>query len=69
MEKHRKYCIIPFAERLITESHMKKFFAGIDLGGTKILTVITDSDRSVLSKIRVPSESLRGVDHVIGNMF
>lgn len=48
---------------------MKKFFAGIDLGGTKILTVITDSDRSVLSKIRVPSESLKGVDHVIGNMF
>lgn len=48
---------------------MKKYFAGIDLGGTKILTVIADSERNVLSKVKVLSESIKGVDHVIGNMF
>lgn len=48
---------------------MNKYFAGIDLGGTKILTVIADENRNLLSKIKIPTESPEGVQHVINNMF
>lgn len=48
---------------------MKKYFGGIDLGGTKILTVVTDENRNTLAKVKVATESVKGVEHVIGNMF
>lgn len=48
---------------------MKDFFAGIDLGGTKILTVITDENRKILSKVKIPTESYKGVEKVIERMF
>ena len=49
---------------------MKKgFFAGIDLGGTKILTVVTDSEKKVLAKTKIPTEAALGVDAVLDNIF
>lgn len=53
----------------MTDSRKKEFFAGIDLGGTKILTVVTDSEKNVLAKIKIPTEASRGVDAVLDNIF
>ena len=47
----------------------KEFFAGIDLGGTKILTVVTDSEKNVLAKTKIPTEAARGVSVVLDNIF
>jgi len=46
----------------------KGFYAGIDLGGTKILTVIEDSERNVLAKTKIPTEATRGVGVVMDNI-
>jgi len=48
---------------------MKKYFAGIDLGGTKILTVVKDELRNVVAKVKLDTEPAKGVDRVIQNMF
>lgn len=53
----------------MTDSMKKGFFAGIDLGGTKILTVVTDSEKRVLAKTKIPTEAALGVDTVLGNIF
>ena len=53
----------------MTDSMKKGFFAGIDLGGTKILTVVTDSEKKVLAKTKIPTEAALGVDTVLGNIF
>ena len=44
------------------------FYAGIDLGGTKILTVIEDAERNVLAKTKIPTEATRGVGVVMDNI-
>ena len=46
----------------------KGFYAGIDLGGTKILTVIEDKERNVLAKTKIPTEATRGVSIVMDNI-
>lgn len=46
----------------------KGFYAGIDLGGTKILTVIEDKERNVLAKTKIPTEAARGVGVVMDNI-
>jgi glucokinase len=43
-------------------------FAGIDLGGTKILVLVTDARGSVLGDARVATEAREGVEAVIGRM-
>jgi glucokinase len=48
---------------------MSKFYAGIDLGGTKILTFLCNEDRQILSRSRVLTEADKGVDKVIANMI
>ena len=53
----------------MTDSMKKGFFAGIDLGGTKILTVVTDSEKKVLAKTKIPTEAALGVDAVLANIF
>ena len=53
----------------MTDSMKKGFLAGIDLGGTKILTVVTDSEKKVLAKTKIPTEAALGVDTVLGNIF
>ena len=47
----------------------KEFFAVIDLGGTKILTVVTDAEKRVLAKTKIPTEAARGVSVVLDNIF
>jgi glucokinase len=47
---------------------MKRYYAGIDLGGTKIRTVITDEKKKVLSDIRKNTEPLSGVENVMKNI-
>ena len=51
------------------ESHVKKYFTGIDLGGTKILTVVTDEFKNVVAKVKLDTEPSKGVEGVVWNMF
>ncbi|MBR4489457.1 ROK family protein [bacterium] len=46
----------------------KALYAGIDLGGTKILTVVEDGERNVLAKTKIPTEASRGVGVVMDNI-
>ncbi|MGI6395306.1 MAG: ROK family protein [bacterium] len=48
---------------------MKSFFAGIDLGGTKILTVVADEKKNIVAKIKIATEAEKGVEHVVENMI
>jgi len=48
---------------------MNKFYAGIDLGGTKILTFLCDSNRKILARIRTSTNAEKGVDVVIERMI
>ena len=43
---------------------------GVDLGGTKIEGVIVDADAptSVIRRVRMPTESERGYDHIVGRI-
>ena len=43
---------------------------GIDLGGTKIEGVVLKSktDPSVIARLRVPTESAKGYEHIIGQI-
>ena len=49
-------------------TNKKSFYAGIDLGGTKILTVIEDEERNVLAKTKIPTEATLGVCIVMDNI-
>ena len=53
----------------MNNSGKNRFFAGIDLGGTKILTVVTDSKKNVLARTRIPTEATGGVGTVMDNIF
>jgi len=46
----------------------RRYFVGIDLGGTNIKGGIVDEDRTVLSRVSIPTEADQGPDHVIGRM-
>lgn len=48
---------------------MNKFYAGIDLGGTKILTFLGNEERQILSKVKTSTEAAKGVDSVIEKMI
>ncbi len=48
---------------------MTKFYAGIDLGGTKILTFLCNDERKVLSRVRTSTEAAKGVNAVITKMI
>jgi fructokinase len=41
---------------------------GIDLGGTKIEGVVLDADNRVVRRQRVPTESARGYEHIVGRV-
>lgn len=53
----------------MVENFGKNFFAGVDLGGTKILTVIADEKRSILSKVKIPTQAAEGAEVVFNNIF
>ena len=46
----------------------RDYYAGIDLGGTKILVLITDDAGNVLGDTRVPTLAHEGVEAVIGRL-
>ena len=52
----------------MTSGNKRDLYAGIDLGGTKILTVIEDSKRNVLSKTKTPTEAMLGIGVVMDNI-
>lgn len=47
---------------------MADFFAGVDLGGTKILTVVVDKNRNLLGRTKIPTEAESGVTRVFSNI-
>lgn len=48
---------------------MKKYIIGVDLGGTKIATVLTDACGKILGRGELATEADRGQDAVIENVF
>ncbi len=52
----------------MNSENKKGLYAGIDLGGTKILTVIEDGERNLLAKTKIPTEATRGVSAVMDNI-
>lgn len=47
---------------------MRDLVAGIDLGGTKILTVLANRDGRVLGRVMMPTEADRGREHVLDRL-
>ncbi|MEJ6950282.1 ROK family protein [Natronospora cellulosivora (SeqCode)] len=47
---------------------MKEYFIGVDLGGTKILTAVSDSKGNIIEKVKVATEALKGQEQVINNI-
>ena len=48
---------------------MSSHVVGIDIGGTKLATVVADKDGNVLQKVRKPTESERGPRHAVQLML
>jgi len=47
---------------------MSNYYIGVDLGGTKILTAISNDKGEILKKIKLPTEAEKGKDHIIDNI-
>lgn len=48
---------------------MEKYYLGLDLGGTKILTGLADSDGNIITRSRRDTEAELGEDKIIENMI
>ena len=48
---------------------MKNHVVGIDIGGTKLATVVADSTGHILSKVRKPTLAERGPEYAIQSLF
>ena len=48
---------------------MKKHVVGIDIGGTKLATVVADSTGHILNKVRKPTLAERGPEYVLQLLF
>ncbi len=44
---------------------MNSYVIGIDIGGTKLATVVADKDGNILQKVRKPTESEKGPNHAV----
>ena len=44
---------------------MNSHVIGIDIGGTKLATVVADKDGNILQKVRKPTESEKGPRHAV----
>ena len=44
---------------------MDSYVVGIDIGGTKLATVVADKDGNILQKVRKPTESEKGPDRAV----
>ncbi len=47
---------------------MQRYYAGVDLGGTKILTAVADGSGSILARSRLPTEVEEGEERIIANI-
>ncbi|MCG9128481.1 ROK family protein [Candidatus Poribacteria bacterium] len=48
---------------------MSEYVIGIDIGGTKLATVVADKNAKILNKIRRPTESNKGPEFAIQTLF
>lgn len=48
---------------------MKAYVVGIDIGGTKLATVVADSAGHILSKVRKPTLAEKGPEYALGLLF
>ena len=48
---------------------MTQYLVGIDIGGTKLATVVADIDGTILHKVRQPTEARYGSDHVVSKLI
>ncbi|MFP4662291.1 MAG: ROK family protein [Halanaerobiales bacterium] len=48
---------------------MNEYYIGVDLGGTKILTAISDNRGNIIEKKKISTEARKGQDHVIDNII
>ncbi len=48
---------------------MKDYVVGIDIGGTKLATVVADKGGRILSKVRKPTHAERGPDYALRLLF
>ena len=48
---------------------MKEYVVGIDIGGTKLATVVADKTGHILGKVRQPTLSEKGPEYAIGLLF
>ena len=48
---------------------MKDYFIGVDLGGTKILTALSNEQGDILNQVYIPTEAEKGQDYVIDNII
>ena len=48
---------------------MKRFVLGIDIGGTKLATVVADNTGNILCKVRKPTQAEKGPEYVIQLLF
>lgn len=43
----------------------KKYICSIDLGGTKILTALIDSNNKIFCRVKVPTDAEKGKNHIV----
>lgn len=48
---------------------MSEFFLGVDLGGTKILTAVSDKEGNILARAKLPTRAVEGQKRVINNII
>ena len=48
---------------------MKAYVVGIDIGGTKLATVVADSTGHILGKVRKPTLAEKGPEYALGLLF
>ena len=48
---------------------MKTYVVGIDIGGTKLATVVADSTGQILSKVRKPTLAEKGPEYALQLLF
>lgn len=48
---------------------MDRYYIGVDLGGTKIASVLTDSDGQIVAADKRPTNAAAGAEEVIANIF
>ncbi|MYF99325.1 ROK family protein [Candidatus Poribacteria bacterium] len=53
----------------MTNCNMKKNIVGIDIGGTKLATVVADDSGNILSKVRRPTQAEKGPEYIIELLF